>query len=25
MDPDGIKDVAILMTVVGGKVVYEAE
>ena len=25
MNPDGIKDVAILMTVVGGKVVYEAE
>jgi predicted amidohydrolase YtcJ len=25
MDPDGIKDVSILMTVVGGKVVYEAE
>ncbi|MFQ5548257.1 MAG: amidohydrolase [Woeseia sp.] len=23
MDPDGIKDVAVLMTVVGGKVVYE--
>ncbi len=25
MDPDGIKDVSVLMTVVGGKVVYEAE
>jgi len=25
MDPDGIKDVAVLMTVVGGRVVYEAE
>jgi len=25
MDPDGIKDVAVLMTVVGGKVVYESQ
>ena len=25
MDPDGIKDVAVLITVVGGRVVYEAE
>ena len=25
MDPDGIKDVTVLMTVVGGKVVHEAE
>ncbi len=25
MDPDGIKDVTVLMTVVGGRVVYEAE
>ena len=25
MDPDGIKDVAVLMTVVGGRVVHEAE
>jgi hypothetical protein len=25
MDPDGIKDVAILMTVVGGRLVYEAQ
>ena len=25
MDPDGIKDVAVLMTFVGGRVVYEAE
>lgn len=25
MDPDGIKDVTVLMTVVGGKVVYEAQ
>jgi predicted amidohydrolase YtcJ len=25
MGPDGIKDVTVLMTVVGGRVVYEAE
>jgi len=25
MEPDGIKDVPVLMTVVGGRVVYEAE
>jgi predicted amidohydrolase YtcJ len=25
MEPDGIKDVTVLMTVVGGRVVYEAE
>ena len=25
MDPDGIKDVTVVKTIVGGKVVYEAD